>query len=271
MKTPNEIELDSTETGASGPASSPTLKSFSILEAIANAERPVSLGEIVQQLGIPKPTAHRMLAQLEAGGLIARDINGHGYGASPRLQKFALDVLTHDSLRRQRYASLQKLVHRIGETCNLTVMDKSEVLYLERIETPSPLRMSLQPGTRVPLHCTASGKLFLSQMTPHDRHQLIVRLPLQRYTPHTITDPDLLEAELDRLHAKEWSIDNEEFVLGSVCLAVPVKDLHGRCCAAVAMSAPSARVPIGKILDFLPALREAAEEIASTLTMPITG
>lgn len=271
MKTPNDIELESLEAGVSASATSPTLKSFAILEAIANAERPVSLSEIAQQLGIPKPTAHRMLTQLEAGGLIARDIDGHGYGMSPRMQKFALDVLTHDSLRRQRHASLQKLVQEIGETCNLTVMDRSEVLYLERIETPSPLRMSLQQGARVPLHCTASGKLFLSQMPANERHQLVTQLPLQRYTPNTIIDPDLLEAELDRIHAKEWSIDNEEFVLGSVCLAAPVKDSHGRCCATVAMSAPAARVPIGKILDFLPALREAADGIAATLTMPITG
>lgn len=265
MKHSQNVVLKSVQAEESDALSSPLLKAFAILKMLAHTENSVSLAHIAQEVNISKPSVYRILNQLEAGGFILRGINGRGYSMSPDMAEFALDVLMHDSLQRQWHATLQKLGSRINETCNLTILDKTDVLYLDRIETQSVLRLNLKPGSRLPIHCVASGKMYLSQMKPEERQQLIKRLPLERYTSNTITDPALLEAELDRLRVKDIGIDNEEFIQGAVGLAVPVRDAKGRCCASVAMHAPVARVPMSKLLDFLPALREAADEIAATL------
>ena len=88
----------------------------------------------------------------------------------------------------------------------------------------------------MPLHCTASGKLFLSQLNALERNAMLARLTLKKMTYRTLTDAQLLAAELDRLAARGVGIDNEEFVRGMVAVAVPVKEAEsGRVLAALAV------------------------------------
>ncbi len=108
----------------------------------------------------------------------------------------------------------------LGETCNLTMLHETEVLYLDRMEAPWPLRLDLKPGSHVPAYCSASGKL-LARHAAAGAARCSCALN-SRFTPNTITDPELLEAELDRAAHKGIAIDNEEFVVGIVCVAAPV-------------------------------------------------
>ena len=87
---------------------------------------------------------------------------------------------------------LRQLVEEVGESCNLTALSGSEVIYLDRVETAAPLRFYLHPGSRVPVHCSASGKMFLAQMSPLQRKRLLAHAPLQKYTASTSTgvEPD---------------------------------------------------------------------------------
>ena len=89
---------------------------------------------------------------------------------------------------------LRSLVDVLGETCNLTALDGDTVLYVERVETIEPLRLEMRPGMRVPLHCTASGKLFLSQLNALERNAMLARLTLKKMTYRTLTDAQLLAA-----------------------------------------------------------------------------
>jgi DNA-binding IclR family transcriptional regulator len=122
---------------------------------------------------------------------------------------------------------------------------------------------------RVPLHCTASGKLFLSQMTRAERSAVLARLPLTRMTYRTLTDASLLEAELDRLAARGVGIDNEEFVRGMVAVAVPVRDAEGKhVLASLAVHAPTARASLEDLLKAVPKLKEASLRFAPLLHKP---
>src|SRR5690606_27382520 len=109
------------------------------------------------------------------------------------------------SERGTRHRILESVVEEIGETVNCTMLDGSDVVYLDRVETAWPLRLHLQPGSRVPLHCTASGKLFLAHLTKRARDKLVGAGPLLRYTEHTITDPLKFEKELARIRKDDWS------------------------------------------------------------------
>jgi DNA-binding IclR family transcriptional regulator len=167
-------------------------------------------------------------------------------------------------------AVLRGLVDEIGETCNYTMLDGDAVLYVERVETSSPLRLHMEPGCRVPLHCTASGKLFLSQMPEDEARRLLGRAPYRRYTPRTLCDFASLSRELDRIRASGIGVDVGEYLEGSVCLAVPVLDARGRPCAALAVHGPAPRFTPRKANEHVPALRRAAASLAAISTRQTT-
>lgn len=249
---------------------SATLRALSILEAVVGSDKPVSLPDAIASSGLPKPTVYRILVLLEGAGLLLREPNAKRYSPGPRLTKLALDTLLNPALRAPRHAILQALVDETRETCNLTMLDGNEIVYLDRVEAASPLRLDLRPGSRVPLHCTASGKLFLSHLPRRYRQKLIHSTPLKRYTDNTITDTTLLERELERVRANKMATDNEEFLAGTTCLAIPVHGEHGRLCVSVAVQAPTARMTLEQSLQHLPALRSAAERLSATYRLDQT-
>ena len=133
-----------------------------------------------------------------------------------RLCELAVGVLTNSVRYGARHRILQRLVDALRETCNLTALCGSEIVYLDRVETDWPLRMHLSPGSRVPAHCTATGKLLLSLLPERQMNDLIRAASLRRYTERTITDPDQLIAALARIREDGVGVDDEEFAAGMV-------------------------------------------------------
>jgi DNA-binding IclR family transcriptional regulator len=246
-------------------ADSAALRAFAVLERIAAAAQPPALEEITRATGLPKPTVFRILRLLIAGGLVQREVHEKRYVVGPRSAAFALDVQVQSPQRAERRAILARLVETIGETCNYTMLDGDEVVYLERAETSANVRLHMKAGSRVPLHCTASGKLLLSALPISRVRRLLGAGPLRRYTPRTITDPAALERELQTIRANGVSTDNGEYLIDSVCLAVPVLDARGRTCAAVAVHGPAPRMTLRKGYGFVSAMQDAAAAIAATL------
>lgn len=117
---------------------------------------------------------------------------------------------------------MTQLKEEVGESCNLTALSGGEIIYVDRVETEAPLRFYLHPGSRVPVHCSATGKLFLANMSPSQRRRLLKNVPLTQYTEKTIIDFDKLDDELDLVKANGYAIDNEEFLPGLFCVAVLV-------------------------------------------------
>ena len=140
-----------------------------------------------------------------------------------RLRQLAENLLLNDTLHGARHAVLRQLVEEVGESCNLTALSGSDVIYLDRVETAAPLRFYLHPGSRVPVHCSASGKMFLAQMSPLQRKRLLAHAPLQTYTASTVTALSRLESEIVQVKRNGYALDNEEFLPGLVCLAVPCR------------------------------------------------
>ena len=245
----------------------PTLRAVAVLEAVVAAERPASLADLTAALRLPKPTLYRMLAMLEKSGLVAREPGSRRYTPGQRLAALGRNVMLNGSLRTVRHAILSRLVDEIGETCNFTMLDGDAVVYLDRVEAAWPLRMNLSSGSRVPLHCTASGKLLLAQLPKAVRERIAAQLTLTRYTDTTNTDTCRLAAELTAIRARRYATDNEEFHAGLVCVAVPVSDGSKRACAAVALHAPVSRMPLARALEHLPALQRAAGEMAKTFAI----
>lgn len=240
-----------------------SLRALLLLEAIAVADAPLSLAQLVHRLATPKATLLRLLQALERLGFLLREVDEKTYLLGPRASQLGLRLMRNEVVMQRHRLVLEALVQTLGETCNLTALDGSQVIYIDRVETQQPLRLHVEPGTHVPLHCTASGKLFLAEMPGDARQQLLQSLPLTAQTPRTITDMGLLQAELERINSRGVGIDSEEFVAGMVAVAVPIRDRDGRCVAALACHAPTARKSLNDLIEGIGHMQSAAEQLGA--------
>ena len=240
-------------------------RSLRLLALLANEGRALSLVELAVRLGLPKATAHRLCTQLLDSGFLARDTDERCFAVGPALRQLAFDTLNHGVVRGLRHEVLAALVTQVGETCNFTTLDGTRVLYIDRVEAQWPLRLTLDVGSHVPLHCTASGKLFLAGLDKPARDALIAQLPLERMTPRTLTSARALKAECEVIAVQGHSCDREEFIAGLIAVAVPVRDGAGRARAAIALHAPTGRMSLAEAERQLPLLHAAAVRMAQLL------
>jgi DNA-binding IclR family transcriptional regulator len=240
-------------------------RSLRLLSLLANEGRALSLADLAARLALPKGTAHRICTQLLASGFLERGVEDRTFSVGPALRRLAFDTLNHGVVRGLRHEVLFELMRQVGETCNFTTLDGVQVLYLDRVEAQWPLRLTLDVGSHVPLHCTASGKLFLAWMPRRERDALIDRLTLTPMTAHTLTDPDALRAECDAVARLGYACDREEFIAGLIAVAVPVFDTAGELRAAIAVHAPTARMTLNDAVLRIDALKAAAVRMAGLL------
>ena len=183
----------------------------------------------------------------------------------PRLKTLAINTVSAGNATGTR-AILQDLVGEINETCNVGILDDHEVLYIDRVECDWPLRVQLQAGSRVPVHCTAIGKLLLAHQEEDAQKRILKTADLRRYTKHTITNPGVLEAQLAQIVAQGYSINNQEDAIGLIALAVPVRNSDGQVIAGLGVHAPEPRFNIKQALDRLAVMRMAADRLQNVLS-----
>lgn len=244
------------------------LKPLGLLEVVAGAQHPATLAELAASMNIPKPTMHRWLGSLETAGLVQRTLDGRRYELAARASSLAFSILSNNPAGAIRHEIIKQVVREVGESCNLTVLEGTQVNYLDRVETEWPLRVTFQQGSKVPAYCSASGKLFLALMQPAKRDLILRGVKFERQTENTIVDQTALLNELKNIRRDGHALDREEYLAGLVCLAVPIFRRKGRlrfCVAALAIQAPVTRLPQQQILTKLPVLQNAAEALADTL------
>lgn len=245
------------------------IRALLIIEALAEATKPLSLNELIVKTHIPKSSLIRHLQNLCHTGFLIRLPETLGYTLASRTFKLCANALKSTQFADSARAILKKLVLKIHESCNLTILSEDSVRYLVREEDTSPwsLQLYVQPNTSVPLHCTASGKLFLAYMGLVDQQSYLKRLELKSFTANTITDANQLKKELEHIKRQGFGIDNEEFVTGMVALAVPIFDPKNpaRVLATVACHAVTARTSLSKLLSYRSVMSQTATDIASLL------
>jgi IclR family transcriptional regulator, acetate operon repressor len=236
-----------------------------ILDAVSNRKEPSHLADICRFLELPRPTVFRVLSVLEQAGLIGRHADGRHFGKSQELSAGARAALLNKEHQATRREILESLVDEVGHTCNLTIPNGNSVMYLDRIEKRWPLSSSLHPGAMLPLYASACGKLFLSHMPLAVRDKFVRQCPLVQITGNTFTDPASLKAEFLRILDAGYSLDNEEYLPGIYCLAVPVYNPTKKLVAAVAMHWGMEEEPLGVAISQLPSLHLAAKRIGAMI------
>lgn len=229
-----------------------------------SAERPeLGATEVARLLNMHKSTAHRLLVTLAREGLI-HQVEGGGYALSWTVVEIATGVAARQGVGRAVLATLKELTKQTGETAHLAVFEEGEVLYVEKVEGTWSLVMPSAVGRRVPLNCTALGKVLLAGLGESEARRMIYGRRWEAPTPHSITDPDRLEREVSSVRAQGYAIDCEEIELGLMCVAAPVVDDLGQTCAGMSIAAPSTRVH--EHLDaYVAAVTKAASDLSLAL------
>lgn len=250
------IELKAGERGSS------LEKAILVLGKIAVSSRPVGLADLASEIELPRPTIHRILQQLADMGLILRAPQKDRYHVGPTMMRLSALALASRNAHPPTRAVLQDLVDEIDETCNVGMLDQDEVVYIERVEGSSSLRLHLQVGSRVALHCTAIGKLLIAEQHKNVRTRILNAKPLKKFTENTLTDEGDLEAEFAAIRANGYSYNNEEFELGLTGIAVPIRDARKKAVAALAIHAPLPRMNRDTALSYLPAMQARARKVS---------
>ena len=243
------------------------LRMLLILEVLSKNERPMTATEVNAQLGLPKQTIHRLCKTLEEEGFLTRYGNSLKFQASRRLRNLGAGLLNHSRTHIARRQLLIEVSEQVGETVNFAVPGDAGMSYADRVETDWAFRVQLPIGSHVPFHCTASGKCFLASLEAEQREAIISTLPLTEKTSNTHVTRASLELDLDRIAARGFALDEEEFIEGMIAIAVPVTDHAGRFTAAIAFHGPVQRISIDYAIEKLPVLQAAASKITDALFM----
>ncbi|MFC3607905.1 IclR family transcriptional regulator [Stutzerimonas tarimensis] len=231
-----------------------------IIEAVAAAPEPLTPTTLAERLDIPKPSAHRLVQTLEREGFLETGLRG-GLLPGERLHALALNSLQTGRRKAERQAVLGQLSSHIGETCGLAVPDGLEMFYFDRVQTNWPLQINLPVGSRTPLWCTASGKLYLASLAPDALERLLPKLPIRQMARNTLTDLSALRDDIARIREDGLATDYEEFIDGMVACAVPVRGIGGELVACLFCHAPVFRCSMEQLLTLVPQMREAALEL----------
>src|SRR4249920_805595 len=174
-----------------------TARSFAILEHVAGSRTPVDVLDIISSVKLPKATAYRLVDWFVTQGYLSREPGRRRLIVGPKLTNLAFGALSSSMRNDTPHVVLQRLVHTLNETCNIGTLLNGEVVYLARVEAEHwPLRLHYTSGSRVRLHCSAIGKLYLALAPSPRRRRLLQSLELRRFTGSTITDSVRLAVEL---------------------------------------------------------------------------
>ncbi len=242
-----------------------SLRSLIVLEEVVAQAAPVTAYAIGRNVGLPKQTLHRILTTLTQAGFLEKEIDSISYSPGPRLRQVSVGILSAGPGREVRMAILNSLARDLGETCNLAIPSDDGMVYLERVETHWPLRIQFPIGSTVPFHCTASGKLYLSTLSPSKLKRMVNAIHLEQYTANTKTDPVKLIAEIKQIRKNGFSEDNQEFIQGMVAVAVPILNAEERMMSTLAVQAPSARLALENARDHVERLRQAAADLSAVI------
>lgn len=245
--------------------SSRSLRFLLILEEVARVGIPVTPTEVNKNLGLPKQTIHRIFATLEESGFLQREMDGRHYSPGSRIRTMSLGIMSSVRTRAARLSVMQALSKEIGETINLVIPDRHTMVYLDRVETNWPLRIEFSIGTHVPFHCTASGKLYLSSLPSSLLIPILKTQELERKTTNTITEPNALCLELEKIRLNGYATDNEEFVDGMIAIATPIIDSNDRMVASLAFHAPTPRMGLNDAIKHLDILQRSALQLSNIL------
>ncbi|MEH3147428.1 MAG: IclR family transcriptional regulator [Methylobacterium frigidaeris] len=257
---PSDSSDDST-TRPEVPGTAAFGKFMRVLQAVADGPEEATVARLGRSTGLPRPTVHRIAAALVAEGMLAEDPHGRLH-LGPRLISLAFRSWDGSLLRGVARDPLLRLRDSLDETVHLAVPDRGEMVYVDKLESRRAVRMASRVGTRVALHATSVGKAWLATLDEADLAPLLARAALVPRTPHSITDPEELRAEIARTRARGHSLDLQENELEICCYGKALVGPRGRVLGCISVSMPTYRFEAADRDAVLAAMQACVEAVA---------
>jgi IclR family KDG regulon transcriptional repressor len=233
-----------------------------LLDQFNNNKVELGVTELSRRMALHKNNIFRLLATLESRNFIEQNQSTGGYRLGLKNLEMGQTFSRHLGLKAQARPVLEALTAELQETSYITVIKGNNVISLDAVETPLPVRVVTRLGVNLPPHCTAPGKIFLAAMSFSER---MLHLPkeLQRFTPHTIIDPQKLLDHLAKVSAQGYARDDEELELEVRCVSAPVHDGSMQVIGAVSVTGPVNRMSDERLdAEIIPMVRHSAEELS---------
>jgi len=213
---------------------------FNIIDCVVEHQADgLSFTQIFEKLELPRSSAHRLLKELTALNMLTYEAETKTYRGGLSLASLGAQVTSHFDVRHNSRPALKALHDALGYVVTLSICGEGSGIYIDKIEARDfGIRLHSEIGKSFPLHCTAMGKIHLAYGDQALRNQ-VLQSGLEAYTEATIITPATLTAELTRVRAQGYAIDNEEITRGLTCISAPIYGLRGEVIAALSLTAPS--------------------------------
>ncbi|MEQ8401986.1 MAG: IclR family transcriptional regulator [Roseitalea porphyridii] len=165
----------------------------------------------------------------------------------------------------QSRPEMERLMNETGETANLAIIDRGEVIFISQVETHEPIRAFFRPGTRGPVHASGIGKAILAHESETQIDVILADGELRSFTANTIDDPMRLKSELATIRERGWSVDDEERTAGMRCIAAPIFNQHSQAVAGISVSGPSVRMTADRDDTLGQLVRRSADSVTAAL------
>lgn len=235
-----------------------------IIEVLATEQDGLSLSEISKQVGLHKSTVHRLLNTLVNRGYGDRTEDGN-YRIGSKLIEAVSCYINSLELQTESKPYLAKITAELGLTAHLGVLDGNEVVYVEKIDMMSGLKMYSQIGLRTYSYCSALGKCLLSNYSSEELEMVMRDCKFIPFTEGTITSLEALKKELHQVRRQGWAIDNEEFMKGTRCVGAPIYDYRGEIIASISASGSVIAFPENRVEEVAEYVKKVGLDISKTM------
>jgi DNA-binding IclR family transcriptional regulator len=239
-------------------------RGLKLLSLFAGPDAAFSATQLAKLSGLPASTLHRFLMNLESAGFLSCDDSGnyHLGMACVSLGQAAIGQL---DVRRLSLPHLQELNHRTRETVHLTVRLGLTAVYVEKLDSPEPLRIHSRIGAAVPLYCSAVGKVLLAYLPEVERTKVLDQLEIKRFTANTVGNLQELQTELQKVRKTGYACDLEEHEVHIRCIAAPIWDHAGSVNASLSITGPAFRMSLARLRQLAPLMQEVGLKISREL------
>lgn len=211
-------------------------RTLDIIELLSTSHQGMGVTEIGQKLNLHKSTVFRLLNALLRRGYAEKDPKKGLYRIGLKFIEISSLRMHQLELKTEASPFMRHLAETTGQVTHLALLDGADVVYIEKIDVVQSLRLYSQIGRRIPVYCSALGKALLSGQSRERLLQVLEGIGFETFTENTITDPETLLEEVDKVRERGWASDNEEHERGIRCIAAPVKDFTGKIIAALSIS-----------------------------------
>lgn len=235
-----------------------------LLHLFSESPRGLTAKQVASLSRLPVSTVHRFLANLVTSGFLNRDVEGnHHLGiACFSIGQAAAGQL---DIRRLSLPYLRELNQQTRETIHLTMRHGLSAVYVEKLDSPEPLRIFSRIGASVPLHCTAVGKVMLAYLPQDEQDRVLPELDLKRLTCNTVGNLQELKTEMSRVRKNGYASDMEEHELHIRCVAAPIWDHTGSVQSSLSITAPAFRMSVARLRQLAPLIQAAGLRISAEL------